>query len=109
MNQIITNAFEESLKTEGFVKRSGTWYLNREQTLLVANLQKSQYGDKYYINLAVWMKKLGEQRFPKEHLCHIRLRLTSIVDGALEKALDGEDRSSSEMDRQVVIDGAMRR
>jgi hypothetical protein len=46
--------------------------------VLVANLQKSRFGDQYYVNLAVWLKSFGEVRFPKEYLCHIRTRATDL-------------------------------
>lgn len=50
----------------------------------------------WYINLAVWVKALGDSRFPKEHECHLRARLTSLIDNTrngLEGALDLEDAS----------------
>jgi hypothetical protein len=108
MNQIIRNAFECALKARGFAKKSGSWYLEQPETVLVANLQKSQYGDQYYVNLAVAVKRLSSERFPKEHHCHVRVRLETLCDPLVQKALDGEDQSIPDERRYALIDAAKR-
>jgi hypothetical protein len=45
----------------------------------VVNLQKSQYGNQYYLNYGLWLCALGEEAFPKEEKCHIRMRASAIV------------------------------
>ncbi|PZS07781.1 MAG: hypothetical protein DLM55_09900 [Acidimicrobiales bacterium] len=42
-------------------------------------LQKSQYGLRYYINVALWLLALGEAQFPKERTCHVRSRLSRVL------------------------------
>jgi hypothetical protein len=108
MNQIIIAAFEGTLKGQGFTKKSGSWYLDKSQAILVAQLQKSQYGDKYYINLGIFLKALGDKQFPKEPQCHVRLRLCSVVGELLEKALDAECNSISDLERKTTIETAVR-
>ena len=108
MSEVIRKAFEIPLRESGFRKKSGSWYLDRDEAILVANLQKSQFSRAYYVNLAVWLKRFGEKDSPKEHLCHIRVRLTSLVDDRLSKALDSEDESISEDERREVIESTVR-
>jgi hypothetical protein len=77
---IVVKAFEGPLGEAGFRKKSGSWYLDAPETILVANLQKSNWGPQYYVNLAVWFKALGTEEAPKEQFCHLRKRLESITD-----------------------------
>jgi len=49
-----------------------------EDVVAVSNLQKSQYGQQYYFNQAFWLRKLGDETFPKENKCHIRSRLGTL-------------------------------
>lgn len=85
----------------GFEKKSGSWYQHGEEVIVVLNLQKSQYGPQYYVNVAFWLRQLGEERYPKEHKCHVRLRLEDVVPDTeeeigrlldLEKPLSDEQR-----------------
>jgi len=74
----IKKAFSTSMKKAGFGKKSDGWYLSMDDTILVVNLQKSNFGEQYYINLAVWLNELGQITFPKEYQCHIRTRATLL-------------------------------
>lgn len=66
------------MKEALFHKEGVVWYRETDDAVLVADLQKSNFGDQYYVNLAVWLKALGEVRFPKESQCHIRIRPTAL-------------------------------
>ena len=78
MRNVIKDTFVSIMNRNGFHKKSDTWYRRTDDAILVVNLQKSDYGYQYYINLAVWLKALGENAFPKEHHCHIRLRAVHL-------------------------------
>lgn len=104
-------AFNQALKEADFHKKSGTWYLEKEEVVLVANLQKSQWGLQYYLNLGIWLKRLGEKKFPKEHECHIRLRaesLPAIEDDFINQALDLENTTLKPEERYERISAFMR-
>ena len=64
MIENIVNVFEQSLGQAGFINKGDSWYFNEAETILVANLQKSNFGKQYYVNLAVYVKQFGEERFP---------------------------------------------
>jgi Domain of unknown function (DUF4304) len=100
-----------ALREAGFKVRSNTWHKQCQDTILVVNLQKSQWGPQFYINLAVWVRQLGEASAPKEYQCHIRQRATSLPDRRakdLERALDLDDESLSMQEREACIGEFMR-
>jgi hypothetical protein len=85
----------------GFIKHSGSWYLRQAETIAVIELQKSQYGVQYYVNVALWLLPLGEAQYPKERHCHVRTRLT-------RSASEQEDRSKALLDLESPIDDSAR-
>lgn len=92
MNLTIKHSFGTPLKAAGFVCKGDSWYLDCKQTVLVCNLQKSEYSEKYYVNLAVWLKGIEKEEvpFPREHKCHVRLRLRALVDEDSLRVFDVE-------------------
>ena len=70
------------LTSYGFTKRRSAWYRYYPETIVVLDLQKSDYGGQYYVNLAVTLRALNPEDYPPEHKCHIRMRLERIVDDA---------------------------
>jgi len=93
------------LVRHGFKRKATIWFADKPETIVVVNLQKSQWGEQYYVNLAVWVKALGETKSPpKEHLCHVRTRLTSLADDRLEKALDLSSERFSESERDQIVE-----
>jgi hypothetical protein len=108
---LVRTAMAQELRKAGYKVRANTWYKPCRDTILVANLQKSQYGDIHYINLAVWVRLLGENEAPKEYQCHIRQRATSLQTEkakALEHALNFVDVSMSAEERENLIVEFMR-
>jgi hypothetical protein len=75
----IQRAFDEFGRVAGFEKRSGSWYGRSEEIISVTNLQKSNYGPRYFLNQGFWLLALGEERCPKEPKCHIRIRMGSLA------------------------------
>jgi hypothetical protein len=83
----IKQAFDAFGQHRGMTKHSGSWYRNGPDVITVLNLQKSQYGPSYYINVGFWITALGEELYPMEHRCHVRLRLEMLLpDKATELA-----------------------
>lgn len=85
---VIQITFDEFGKSSGCWKKSGSWYRRGSETVVVLNMQKSQYATRYYINVAVWLLALGEADAPKENKCHIRTRLTQLVPRELEEQVN---------------------
>lgn len=72
------------LKSVGFENKGQSWYLDGDDSIVVLNLQKSDFDEKYYVNLGVWLKSLGGVAFPSENKCHIQARLTSLFPAQTE-------------------------
>lgn len=107
----IKTAMAHELRSAGFKARGTSWYKHAPDTLLVVNLQKSVYGPQHYINLAAWVKQLGDAEAPKEYQCHIRVRATSLLSPnaeALGHALNLEDESMDTEQREAFIARFMR-
>jgi len=75
--------FAPGLKALGFKKKARTWTRETAEAFQLVNLQKSQFGEQVYVNVAVYLKALGEETFPPEYRCHIRARLERIAPESL--------------------------
>lgn len=106
-SKLVKEALGAPLKEAGFKKKSDSWYWSNDEVVLLVNLQKSQYGDQYYVNGGVALKSLGAAEFPKEHHCHIRFRLTAVVSEEeskeIESVFDLENESLSDQQRKEEI------
>lgn len=96
--------FAKALQNEGFCKKGSTWYLDGAEVTVVLNLQHSDHGEYFYINVGFWLKSLGDNSFPKENHCHVRLRLPSIFVSAqflIEKVCSLEYGTTEDLDQFV--------
>ncbi|WP_434041169.1 MULTISPECIES: DUF4304 domain-containing protein [Sorangium] len=103
-------ATDATLKDAHFLQKNGNWYHDTEETVLVVDVQRSNFGQQYYINLGIFVKvsSQGLARFPpKESECHIRLRLESLMPESDEEAvrtlLDLDNQSIGSAERQKRI------
>jgi hypothetical protein len=106
----LEEVFDSVLAPGGFRRRKDTWYRTNEDTITLVNLQKSQWGGQYYVNLGVYLRDLGKATSPSEHQSHIRVRLTSIAGTdarAIEEALDLERPGISAEQRRSVLAKAL--
>lgn len=78
MSNVIKQAFTSTVRKAGFKKKGAGWFHETDDAVLVVNLQRSSFGEQYFVNLAVWLKALGGMKFPKEYDCHIRIRATAL-------------------------------
>lgn len=84
----VTTGFREWGKAHGFKRKGATLYRDQAESIAVVNLQGSQWGGQYYVNVALWLKALGDADTPPENKCHVRTRLTSLDAGpSLAEAL----------------------
>ncbi|PNI09774.1 hypothetical protein CXX84_05975 [Arthrobacter sp. AFG7.2] len=88
---VIQTTIDDFMKSAGFSKKSGSWYRTTDEVITVVELQKSQYGLQYFVNIGLWLRPLGKATAPKEQVCHVRTRLSGLVgneEGQLEALLD---------------------
>lgn len=99
-------------KRTGFQKHSDSWYRRLPDLIQILNLQKSQYGDQYYLNVGIYIPSIGaaNSQWPKEHQCHVRARAKTLVSeqsndiARFESAMDLEDSSMSSDVREQAIE-----
>lgn len=103
--EILARLINDSLRKHGFKKKGSTWHLESPECISVLNVQRSQWGDKYYINLGVLVKQLDNIPSPKEYQCHFRDRLSHIVGNSAKMELepDFEDPSSTEEQKAQTV------
>lgn len=97
----VQQAFDGWGRVAGMEKKSGSWYRIGDEVISVTNLQKSQYGPSYYVNQAFWLRQLGDELYPKDNKCHIRLRLGSLLG-------EGSDRLEHLLDMDYLMDDSDR-
>lgn len=108
---LIQSMFDDFAKAAGAKKKSGSWYHRGDETVLVLNLQKSNYATRYYVNVALWLLPLGDADAPKENKCHVRTRLTRLVPEEFEgrvEALFDLDINIDETTRRKELSAVLR-
>lgn len=63
------------LKSAGFKKSKTTWHKVLSEGVWVFNIQASQFGPEYYLNVGFYIFAIGSIEKPPEHKCHVRERL----------------------------------
>jgi hypothetical protein len=104
---VIKDTLAAVLKQAIFHRKGSDWFRDNDDTILVFNLQKSNFGDQYYMNLALWLRVLGHATYPKEHQCHIRMRGTAL-DAERQRyweteVFNLEYKAISDSERQALI------
>ncbi len=92
--------FADKLNPANFKLKSNAWYKENEENTIVVELQKSNYSESYFLNIAVWLKALGDNQFPKERFCHIRMRADSYFTDSGAEIADTLDFSETELDSE---------
>jgi hypothetical protein len=79
-------------KAKEFRKTGATWHRDADRLVQVFNIQKSQWGDQFYLNVGIYLRDLGNESRPTEYRCHVRCRAEGLLgDGEfpdLRKCLD---------------------
>lgn len=102
----IRSGMTRIMKESGYRKKKNSWYLEKDEVVLVANLQHSSWGKQFYINLAAMIKALDANKEPPEYKCHIRERLSFGKEP--EPLLDAEDITLSPLQHEQLVYERMR-
>jgi hypothetical protein len=92
-NKLLQRALAPSFKECGFLKRGSTWRRASPHAIVVFNIQGSQWGRQFYLNLGAYFRHLGPELAPPEYRCHVRVRLSTLVPdpGLLGKLLNFDE------------------
>jgi len=104
---VVQRTFDEFGKAAFGSKKAGSWYRRSDETIVVLNLQKSNYGLSYYVNAAIWLLAAGPAQSPKPSQCHIQTRLERLVPAEsrdrLEALLNLESPIEEEARREELL------
>jgi hypothetical protein len=91
----IRQAIGSMLRDKGFRQKGDSWYLESREVISLVQLQRSSWGEQYYVNLGVAARAMLPNAPLKEHQCHIRARLDDLVPNKTElsRHLDFDDGS----------------
>lgn len=85
----IPTALDSALRKSGFSRHGKrNWSRQSHDVLQLINLQKSQYSDDEYINVALWPQIFGTPEKLSEHKFPLRGRLESVLG---EEGAQGAD------------------
>lgn len=112
MVTIVQVAVARVAKDLGMTRKSGSWYLAGPESILVLNLQKSNYSRRYFVNLGAWLLEIEHAEFLPEHKAHIRTRATQLVESPerLDQLLDAdwlEQHPDQEAELRETLHGVM--
>ncbi len=101
----LIKSIDNVLIKNSYKRKSTTWYLSKSDFVCVLNLQKSAWGNQYYMNVSVCFKKGLDIEYPRENQCDIRWRLgdESANVKNFAKILDFEDTSIPTEDKLKII------
>ncbi|RWL83061.1 MAG: DUF4304 domain-containing protein [Mesorhizobium sp.] len=108
---IIAQAVAEAASRYGFRGvRATNFYREWPETICLVNIQRSAWGPQFYLNAAVWFRRFGPERRPKEYKCQIRWRIGSPMEGdqskAFTQALDLEHPLAADSRHSLIEAGA---
>jgi hypothetical protein len=83
MRNVIQTTFDESGRSLGGLKKAGSWHLTGPDAIAVLKPQKSQYGQRYYLNVGLWFLGVGAATNPKPTHCHVQSCLEALVPSDL--------------------------
>jgi len=69
-NQLL-DAFKPSFKEHGFKKTGSNWHRDSSEIICVFNIQLSQWSERYYFNVGIWIKALDSPVRPGFPGCHV--------------------------------------
>lgn len=101
----LVKQIDQILAPRNYHKQGPAWYRRFPETILVLDLQKSEYGGQFYVNLGVTLPELCGSEYPKENHCEVRMRLESAFPDYYRvlEVFDLERAAFRENDRETAI------
>ncbi|WP_457150720.1 DUF4304 domain-containing protein, partial [Mesorhizobium sp. P5_C1] len=104
----LESLLNKDLSANGFKKKSATWYRQDAGALQVVNLQKSNFGLRFYVNIGCVPNGMSVEGLPtpKEYDCPIKIRLDSAFPDQktrIEETLDLEISGLKDDERSANI------
>jgi hypothetical protein len=112
-NDWLRASFGRIANDVGLTSKARSWYRTTDETITAVGLQKSQYSNKFYLNLGVLIRTLDSTPYPTPTNCHVVFRGSDLLGAeaqiALAQALDVErdtdDDARLAVLREIMTDG----
>lgn len=109
--KVLTARVSRRLEAGGFRRKGSSWYLHGPDAIAVVALQKSDFGERVFLNVGVWLRALGPSEFPRENHCHLQYRAEALFPDRLElvrSATSLEEATESDLDRlETFVDSEL--
>ncbi len=109
-NMIPSNILKQTVTAElrpvGFARKGSAWYLQNEKIIAVVNLQKSEFGTLYFLNIGFWLREIEDIHNPKVERCHVQARAEGIWKcgrPSIADLLDLENSFTDDASRLVLL------
>lgn len=87
----VANPFKRALKVilpkHGFRYDRGQWIRENDEIIQIVHLDKAPFGEKYYLDVGMFIRSLGLPDSLKERFAHYRVRLDHRVDKEFDELL----------------------
>ena len=102
-NKQLQQILAPTMKAAGYRKSGATWHFTDPDFIRVLNIQGSQWGSSFYLNMGIYIRAIGEKAKPCEYDCHLRSRVESKDRAVLNAALNFENPISISDRSQVLV------
>ena len=103
---VVQRVYDSLSREHGFARRSGILYKDTLEVIAMLELQRSDYGRAYYINVGFVLRSLHDVRAPTFGLSDIRIRADTLIgdsDGRLRELLDLENNLDEEKRESALL------
>lgn len=76
---MLADIFKPIFKEYGFKKKANSWYLVNREVIGIMNIQKSQWSNLCYLNLALFIRKDEPMDYLPNTGSHIQLRFEELI------------------------------
>jgi hypothetical protein len=106
--KLLQSVFDEVLVTHGLSRKANAWYRISQHAVQVVELQKSNFGLQFYVNICCALDGMEVKGMPHPQPsdCPVRLRLTSIHQQSkesIDRTLDLEAHDIQDDARRAQI------
>jgi hypothetical protein len=98
---VVFDYINSYLKAHGYSKKDSSWYKENPETITVFNIDKSRFGEVYYVSLCVLFRQISDEVRPKFYKCHGRIRAEHLGENT-EEYLDFEKQMDPNIREQRI-------
>lgn len=81
MTNIVLSAVNKIALAHSFQRKVSNWYVEHDDSVHLVNIQRSNFGKQFYINIAIWLRNEDDLTLInfKENKAPVRCRVETII------------------------------